>query len=207
MRLPNAAHEAHPWVIAQIAPDFALLDVWALPVRGGARDFETLLDVIEALDPTNSRSALTRALFRLRFLLGAWLGWDDRTRERAIPGCTETSLRARLPEPLRGTARAILRAPRRGSGGGGFVPLYRTEREWAAELSNDTVHGVLHLAWIDEGDGRHRAQMGVYVKPRGALGEVYMKLIQPFRHWIVYPALMRQIGSAWGRRGARDGTA
>ncbi len=39
--------------------------------------------------------------------------------------------------------------------------------------------------------------MGIYVKPRGRLGEVYMKLIQPFRLFIVYPALMRQIGRMW----------
>ena len=34
MRLPNSAHEARPWVIGEIAPDFRLLDVWALPVQG-----------------------------------------------------------------------------------------------------------------------------------------------------------------------------
>jgi len=47
--------------------------------------------------------------------------------------------------------------------------------------------------------------MAVYVKPRGRLGETYMMLIQPFRHLIVYPALMRQIGHAWDARG-RAGT-
>jgi len=45
--------------------------------------------------------------------------------------------------------------------------------------------------------------MAVYVKARGVLGELYMKLIGPFRHWIVYPALMRQIGRAWEARGRR----
>jgi hypothetical protein len=201
MRLPNAAHEAHPWVIARIAPDFALLDVWALPVHGGPHEFDDLLSLMGALNPTQSHSALTRALFRLRLRLGAWFGWDDRARQRPIPGCSETSLAARLPEPLRGSAVPRERAP--GSAGGGFVPLYRTDDEWAAELSNDTVHGVLHLGWIDEGEGRHRAQLAVYVKPRGLLGALYMKGIAPFRHWIVYPALMRQIGRAWERRGAR----
>ncbi|HEX3392252.1 MAG TPA: hypothetical protein VHS55_06790 [Solirubrobacteraceae bacterium] len=34
MRLPNATHEQHPWVIAEIAPDFKLLDVWRLPAQG-----------------------------------------------------------------------------------------------------------------------------------------------------------------------------
>jgi hypothetical protein len=59
------------------------------------------------------------------------------------------------------------------------------------------VHAVLHLAWVEQGEGRHRGQMGVYVKPRGKPGAIYMALIKPFRHLIVYPALLRQIGRAW----------
>jgi len=42
--------------------------------------------------------------------------------------------------------------------------------------------------------------MGVYVKPRGRFGEAYMAAIAPFRHRIVYPALMRQIEQAWNAR-------
>jgi hypothetical protein len=45
--------------------------------------------------------------------------------------------------------------------------------------------------------------MAVYVKPRGRLGKGYMALIKPFRYWIVYPALMRQIERAWNARTAR----
>ena len=69
-----------------------------------------------------------------------------------------------------------------------------------ARSSNETVHGVVHLAWIDQGEGHYRGQLGVYVKPRGRLGDLYMMLIQPFRHLIVYPALMRQIGRVWDER-------
>jgi hypothetical protein len=71
---------------------------------------------------------------------------------------------------------------------------------FAAELSNQTVHGVMHLAWVDRGEGRYLGQMAVYVKPRGRLGTRYMSLIAPFRHWVVYPALMRQIERAWKTR-------
>jgi hypothetical protein len=39
--------------------------------------------------------------------------------------------------------------------------------------------------------------MAVYVKPRGRFGRPYMAFIAPFRHWVVYPALMRQIERAW----------
>ena len=44
MRLPNAEHAAHPWVIAQVAPDFELIDAWALPAQGGRDGFDALLD-------------------------------------------------------------------------------------------------------------------------------------------------------------------
>jgi len=199
MRLPNSAHEAHPWVIRKIAPDFELLDAWALPVEGCREDFESFLEVMDSLDPAHSGSAGTRALFWLRFRLGAMCGWDDAARKRPIPGCCETTLRARIPWDLRDSAarpgaRGAARAARR------FAPVYRTDDEWAAEISNDTVHGVLHLGWVEQGAGRYRAQMGVYVKPRGRLGEAYLKVIGPFRHLIVYPALLRQIGRAWETR-------
>jgi len=198
MRLPNAEHAAHPWVIAQIAPDFELIDAWALPAQGGPDGFDALLKVMAAVDGASAESALTRALFRLRYQLGAWLGWDDAARRLPVPGCTETTLSQRLPVNLRGSATGLGLSP------AGFTPLYRTGDEWAAELSNGTVHAVLHLAWVEveQGKGRHRGQMGVYVKPRGKLGAAYMALIRPFRHLIVYPALMRQIGRAWQARPA-----
>jgi hypothetical protein len=43
MKVPNAAHEAHPWVIAQIAPDFKLLDVRALAAYGALDEFDSFL--------------------------------------------------------------------------------------------------------------------------------------------------------------------
>jgi len=58
----------------------------------------------------------------------------------------------------------------------------------------------MHLAWVDQGDGDFRGQMAVYVKPRGPLGQAYMDFVKPFRHWIVYPELMRQIERAWATR-------
>jgi hypothetical protein len=198
MRLPNAEHEAHPWVIAQVAPDFQLLDAWRLPAQGGPSGFASLVEIVASLDPTNRDSSrATRALFSLRFRLGAWFGWDDAASKLPIPGCTETTLSARVPEDLRDTTtRPIVVSSTT------FIPIYRTDDEWAAEISNSTVHAVLQLAWVDQGQGAYRGQMGVYVKPRGRLGEAYMALIGPFRHLIVYPALMRQIERAWIARSA-----
>lgn len=200
MRLPNSEHEAHPWVIGQIAPDFKLLDVWALPAHGTREEFDSFLEIMASFDPANAGSAASRALFAVRLRLGDWFGWDD-PKERPIPGCSETTLSARLPDKLRGSATTPVIGGAMQETAGGFVPLYRTDEEWAAEISNSTVHGVLHLAWVEQGDGRYRGQMAVYVKPRGKIGEAYMMGIKPFRHLIVYPALTRQIGRAWARSG------
>ena len=201
MRIPNAVHESGDWRILEIARDFRLEDVWALPVHGGADEFQTLLELMVSSDPGGGDSLPARLLWRVRDLLGIWFNLgriseatDDGPGELSIPGTHETSLAGRLPADLRETTAGLQfdRLP--------FVPLYRTGNEFAAEVSNRTVHGVMHLAWVDQGDGRYQGQMAVYVKPRGLFGTAYMALIKPFRHWIVYPALMRQIERTWNAR-------
>ena len=201
MRLPNSAHEAHPWAITDIAHDFELLDVWALPVRGGAEDFQRLLELMASFDPSDSDSLAARILWRARELLGSWFGldsgWDEGVGKSPIPDTNETSLNDRLPAHLRGTAADLDfdAVP--------IAPLYRTDDEFAGEVANETVHGVIHLAWVHRGEGRYQGQMAIYVKPRGLLGKGYMALIQPFRHRVVYPALMRQIERQWNARELR----
>lgn len=207
MRIPNAVHEAHPWRIHEIAPDFTVEDVWALPAHGNAGDFQTLLEVVMSLDFPRSASLPTRVLWSTRERLGRWFGLGrisgavDGTADAAgkllIPGTKETSLTERLPADLRDMATPDF-------GPAPFVPLYRAEDEYAAELSNRTVHAVLHLAWVDQGEGRYQGQMAVYVKPRGLFGKGYMAVIKPFRYLVVYPALMRHIERAWKRRVASD---
>jgi hypothetical protein len=205
MRLSNAVHEAHPWRIREIAADFTLEDVWALPAHGEAEDFPTLLEVFWSLDFPGSAPLPVRALWSARDRLGRWFDLgristpidataDDAPTRLPIPGTNETSLAARLPADLRGTATGheFESTP--------FVPLYRTDLEYAAELSNRTVHAVMHLAWADQGDGAYQGQMAVYVKPRCQFGERYMAFIKPFRYLVVYPALMRHIERAWNRR-------
>jgi uncharacterized protein DUF2867 len=205
MKLPNAEHECRPWRIHDLVPDFTLEDVWALPVRGGPEDFESLLDLAGSFDPSKAESRPTRFLWNFRDSLGRWFDLgeisapvdDQAAGELSIPGTKETSLCDRLPPDLRGTAGDF------SFGSLPFVPLYRTDREAAAEISNKTVHAVGHMAWVDLGDGRYEGRMAVYVKPRGAFGRGYMALIKPFRYWIVYPALMRQMEKTWNARPAR----
>jgi len=204
MRIPNAAHESGPWRIRAIVPDFTLEDAWELPATGEAGDFRALLDQLASSDPVSADSLPTRILWRVRDGLGrvfdlgriAAPASDGGGGKLPIPGTDETSLADRLPVDLRDTAGDVR------FGSLPFVPLYRTDDEFAAEISNQTVHAVMHLAWADRGAGRYQAEMAVYVKPRGAFGKGYMMLIKPFRLWIVYPALLRQVGRTWnGRNG------
>jgi hypothetical protein len=196
MRLSNSAHEAHAWRIHEIAPDFRLEDAWVLPVKGGIEDFGSLLDVVGSLDLSKGGSPATRVLFSIRWRIGELLGWDSPRGALPVPGNTEASLIDRLPADLRGTATDAGSSP--------FTPLYRTDVEWAGELSNRTVHGVMQLAWVETAaGGLYQGRMAVYVKPRGRLGTVYMAAIAPFRHLVVYPALMREIERGWNARGVQ----
>ena len=83
-----------------------------------------------------------------------------------------------------------------------FTSLYLLDDEWAAEIVNRTVHGVMHVGWVSDGAGGYRGQMAVLVKPNGLLGTAYMAAIMPFRYLIVYPPLMREIGRDWRARTA-----
>src|SRR6185436_14313909 len=108
MRIPNRVHEAGAWRIRDIVPDFTLEDVWALPVHGGADDFDALVDDMIASDPANSQSLPTRVLWRARDRLGSWFGLgkiaapndtgaDGAAGALPIPGTNEISLAGRLP--------------------------------------------------------------------------------------------------------------
>lgn len=197
MRVPDSVHGARDWRIHEVVRDFTLEDVWALPVRGEEGDFRAVVEQMSSFDPARADSRAARVLWQVRDVLGRVFGLGrvvataGVSERLPIPGTQETSLSGRLPGELQATARdvAFEDVP--------FVPLYLTRREFAAEISNGTVHGVLHLGWVDVGDGEHQAHMAVYVKPRGLLGRGYMQLIRPFRHHIVYPALLNQVGREW----------
>jgi hypothetical protein len=190
MRLPNTAQTSRPWRIHELTRDFRLEDVWALPTPGGPGDFPRLVRLMASSDPAHGSSGTARLLFAIRWKVGDLLGWD---RPDAGHGSRRPTLRDRLPADLRdGPSGPQFDAIP-------FTPLYLTSDEWAAEIVNRTVHGVLHIGWVPDQAGGYRGQMAVYVKRNGLLGVGYMALITPFRHLIVYPPLLRQIGRAWRR--------
>ncbi|MER7957976.1 DUF2867 domain-containing protein [Streptomyces sp. NPDC096030] len=188
MELPTSAHTSRPWRIHEIAPDFRVYDVWALPTPGGPDEFPRLVENFAGGDTGDNSSPVARLLFAIRWKLGKVLGWDD--RDKGL-GSRVPTLRDRLPQDLRDgpAGPEFTRLP--------FTSVYLREDEWAAEMANRTVHGVMHLSWVPDGAGGHRGQMAVLVKPNGLLGKAYMAAISPFRHLIVYPPLMRDIGRGW----------
>jgi hypothetical protein len=195
MKLPLTAHTAMPWRIHEIAPDFTVEDVWALPTPGGPGELPRLLEVFGPGQPEDSgrefpadAPLIVRVLWETRWKLGRVFGWDD---DEGGLGARVTTLRDRFPADL-------LAAPTGPDLGNlPFIPLYQLDDEWAAEMANRTVHCVMHLGWVPDGDGGYRGQMAVLVKPNGRRGAAYMAAIKPFRYLFVYPALLRLIGHKW----------
>ena len=193
MRLPNTAHTSRPWRIHEVAPDFEVEDVWALPTPGGPGDLPRLVQVAVGLRFPDGAPLPVRVLWEARWTIGRMLGWDE---PDAGLDARVTSLRDRLPPDLRAAPTGPDLEP--------MTSVFLLEDEWAAEMANRTVHSVMHVGWVADEDGGHRGQMAVLVKPNGRLGAAYMAAIKPFRYLLVYPALMRRIERDW-RIAAGDG--
>lgn len=187
-RLPRSAHTSRPWRIHELTRDFRVEDVWALSTPGGPDDFHRLVQTIASGDPTRRSPRAVRILWAIRWKLGELFGWDrpDAGLESRVP-----TLRDRLPADLRAapSGPALGALP--------FVSLYLLADEWAAEIANRTMHGVVHFGWVSDGAGGYRGQMAVLVKPNGLLGIGYMAAIKPFRHVIVYPSMLRAPEQRW----------
>ena len=114
--------------------------------------------MVTSFEEAKPRFSVVGALFAIRLVLGDLFGWDEPTDDPMRP-----SLRRRLPDDLRHSPLTVTPAM-------GFSPLYELDDEWAAELINATVHGVIHLGWVPDGTGGYRGQMAILVKPNGPLG-------------------------------------
>ena len=188
MRLPDSAHTEQSWRIHDVAGDFRLEDVWELPGTMGPADFPRLVGLLAALDPLHSESFVVRSLFAIRAKLGELLRLDD---DAGGVGSRVPTLSDRLPTNLR-----------EGPSGPDFdaVPftsLYLTDDEWAAESANRTMHGLIHVGRVPDGHRGFRAQLAIYVKPNGLLGDAYMAAIRPFRYTLVYPLMFKELGRQW----------
>jgi len=187
-RVPEAEFHAHPWRIHEIAPDFEVEDVWQLPGTEPLSSFARVVATLTTLDPSGGPLP-ARLLWSARTTLGAWFGWDE---DADGVGRRVTSLRTRLPKDLRDApirADAFTDVP--------FDVLLDLPNEFAAEIANKTVHGVMHLGAVPTGNGRTAVQLTVLVKPNGILGRGYLAAIKPFRHAVIYPGMIRRLAQRW----------
>ena len=164
-----------------------LRDVSAIDLPGGGPG-RTLADVrsIVSRQSLTGASPAVRLLFKLRVLLGRAFRWDR--PEKTNPS---SSYAHRLSPEVR--ARSVVPT---GTPDGPFQLLYVLENESLAELQNATVHAFLASVLRPTGSG-YRLYWAVYVQPVSRLTGLYMALIEPFRRFIVYPAIFRSIRRAW----------
>ncbi|OLT40530.1 hypothetical protein BJF85_24895 [Saccharomonospora sp. CUA-673] len=188
MRLPNSEFTERPWRIHEFAGDFEVEDVWSLPTPGGPDDLGRFARGFTASNTNEISDKATSVLFAIRWRLGQLFGWDD--EDKGVTKRVE-SLRDRLPDDLRHGDRGpdFADVP--------FRSVYLTDTEWVSELANRTVHGLMHVGWVEDGKGGHHGQLTVLVKPNGALGKAYLVAIKPLRYTVVYPQLIRSIGKNW----------
>lgn len=192
MRVAVSEHTERPWRIHELAPDFTVEDVWSFRTPGaGPDDFSVMMDALRAAGGLNNNNAVVKALFAVRWRLGAVFGWD--APDQGVAGRVE-SLIGRLPTDLQQdcTGTPWPNTP--------FTMLYTLRHECALELANKTVHDVLHAGWVENARGEYELHMAALVKPNGRLGRLYLAAIKPLRYAIVYPALTRQWERAWLRR-------
>jgi hypothetical protein len=189
MRSTSSAHRAHPWRVHTLAPDFELIDVWRFDVQvEPGRSFEAFLDVFWEVMGTLKRHPLSR----LRLAVGRVLGWDEKPNTRKIPGCRERTVAERLDA----TDRARNRPPASGPSarpGLSVRLVYRFADEVLYEISNETVHGLLHLGCAKGG----APELAVYIKSRGLFTRLYMAAIRPARHAVIYPAMTSRVERRW----------
>lgn len=193
MRVPVEEFRRLPLEVHALLEDVPLQDVSAIDLPGGGPG-RTLLDVRAILSSENLRSVngAVRFLVALRAAIGRPFGWDA-PAERIEAHLDASYVRRVGPELA---ARSHV-AP--GTSADGRRVLYVLEREALEEVRNATVHAFFAEALVPREDG-YRLYLGVYVKPIVWFTRLYMAAIEPFRRFVVYPAVLARLRQRWLER-------
>lgn len=183
VRVPSAEYLGLKLRAHEILRDVPIYDVTAVDLPGGGPG-RNLAD-IRALDKTTPQSRIARALMGFRYFLGRVFGWDR------TPTRPEDTFLSRLSDQDRRDSEV---AP--GTRLGAFLLLYQFAGEALAEIRNATVRGWLCTVLVPRASG-YRLYWAVYVRPVSWLSRPYLIAIEPFRRFLVYPAMLGRIRRAW----------
>jgi hypothetical protein len=187
---------ALPLRVHTLLADVPLHDVWAVDLpahRDGVTLSEFLRragqDVCDSADAEINRfPPVARALFRLRFFLGRIFRLEAEPKDALA-----ASFGSRLTAEDRARSLVVSGMPK-----GLFRVVYRFENEQLLEIQNRTVHAAALSALAERADS-YRFYFAVYVRQRTWITPFYMSLIDPFRKWIIYPALLKKIRATWNK--------
>jgi hypothetical protein len=167
----------------ELLHDVPLYDVSVVDLPGGGAG-RSVAD-IRALESAMAPSHIANAVYGVRHVLGRVFGWDR------VPMRPEESLLSRLSERDRRDSEITP-----GTRDGPFLLLYQFPGEALSETRNATVHGYVCTALARTATG-YRLYWGVYVLPVSRLTRPYLIAIEPFRRFILYPAMLRRIRRGW----------
>src|SRR6266853_4643896 len=178
---------ALPLRVHALRADVQLHDVLAvdLPTH---RDGVTLSEFLrrESQRGVNRLPPVARALIRLRLFLGRIFRLEAEPKDALA-----ASFGSRLTTEDRARSFVVSRTPE-----GLFRDVYRFENEQLLKIQNRTVHAAALSALTERADS-YRFYFAVYVRQSTWITPFYMGLIDPFRKWIIYPAMLEKIGAIW----------
>jgi hypothetical protein len=200
-KVPNETHLKNDWLVQKLASDFELLDVWECPICFKTDEGDTLYKFRKyAIEPTLKNAfnfSIAGALFHFRGIIGKIFRLDKDLNKLPIPGCKEISLAERMSETEKSQHSSKLDIDIRAGNFFDFKTVYSFQKETVNEISTATEHALMHYAWVKGENDCYKVQMAIYIKHRNRMGSFYIKLISPFRHWIVYPYLFTEYVRRW----------
>lgn len=174
--------------VNSLLADVPLHDVWAIELEG--HPSPTLDDLTVAFrhgSPLQATPALV-GFSMLRGVLGVALGWEDpewSTEEVSfIHRLADAQWRRSTTKP--GTTLGIWRV------------LYAFPGEGAVETINGTAHVAVAASIGTSGEGQ-RLFLSFRVREVNWTTRFYMRVIDPFRRFFVYPTLLKQFAHSWER--------
>lgn len=163
--------------------DVPLRDVSIVDLPGGGSG-RTIAEARRLLNRGRGRHPLhVRTLVGLRRFLGRIFDWDGEAPEPSYARRLSDDQRARSLAPS-GSAEGPLRL------------VYEFPSEAVAEIRNATVHALVCMTLQPRANG-YRFYFAVYVANVSPLTPVYMALIEPFRRFLVYPAMLGNLLAGW----------